>query len=106
MNITETSERRVVSPEMSLSTMRTLGYQVMDKLQEHISHTRHAFNFLTYREREVLRLVADGHTDRMVAEALVISPRTVNRHLSNIFTKLHVPGRAAAVALALRQGLF
>ena len=82
----------------------TLGYQVMDKLQEHISHTRHAFNFLTYREREVLRLVADGHTDRMVAETLVISPRTVNRHLSNIFTKLRVPDRA--VALALRQGLF
>ena len=113
MKITETSERRVVSPEMSLSTMHTLGYQVMDKLQEHISHNRHAFYFLTYREREVLRLVADGHTDRMVAETLVISPRTVNRHLSNIFTKLRVPGRAAAaaaaaaaVALALRQGLF
>ena len=36
MKITETSERRVVSPEMSLSSMHTPGYQVMDKLQEHI----------------------------------------------------------------------
>jgi len=60
---------------------------------------------LTEREREVLRLVAEGHTDRKVAEALVISTRTVNRHLSNIFMKLDVPGRAGAVAYAIRQGL-
>lgn len=60
---------------------------------------------LTKRELEVLRLVAEGHLDREVAETLVISPRTVNRHLSNIFVKLDVPGRAAAVAYAIRQGL-
>ncbi len=60
---------------------------------------------LTKRELEVLRLVAEGHTDREVAETLVISPRTANRHLSNIFVKLDVPGRAAAVAYAIRQGL-
>ncbi len=60
---------------------------------------------LTRRELDVLRLVAEGQTDREVAEALVISPRTVNRHLSNIFVKLDVPGRAAAVAYAIRQGL-
>ncbi len=106
MKIIETGERSVVSLEMSLSTMHAPGYQVMSKLQERISHNRYSFNFLTYREREVLRLVADGHTDRMVAEILVISPRTVNRHLSNIFNKLDVPGRAAAVACAIRQGLF
>ncbi len=61
--------------------------------------------YLTSREREVLRLVAQGQTDRKIAESLVISPRTVNRHLSNIFVKLEVPGRAAAVACAVRQGL-
>lgn len=60
---------------------------------------------LTERELEVLHLVAEGHTDREVAEMLVISPRTVNRHLSNIFVKLDVPGRAAAVAYAIRQGI-
>ena len=59
---------------------------------------------LTRRELEVLHLVAEGHTDREVAETLIISPRTVNRHLSNIFVKLDVPGRAAAVALAIRHG--
>jgi DNA-binding CsgD family transcriptional regulator len=60
---------------------------------------------LTRREQEVLRLVAEGHTDREVAEILVISPRTVNRHLSNMYIKLDVPGRAGAVAYAIRQGL-
>jgi DNA-binding CsgD family transcriptional regulator/tetratricopeptide (TPR) repeat protein len=60
---------------------------------------------LTKRELEVLRLVAEGHTDREVADTLVISPRTANRHLSNIFVKLDVPGRAAAVAYAIRLGL-
>jgi predicted ATPase/DNA-binding CsgD family transcriptional regulator len=60
---------------------------------------------LTQREREVLCLVAEGHTDREVADRLIISPRTVNRHLSNIFVKLNVPGRAAAVAYAIRQSL-
>src|SRR2546428_13018280 len=106
MKMIETREFRVVSPEMNLGTTHEPSYQLMSRLQERISQNRYAFNFLTYREREVLRLVADGHTDRMVAETLVISPRTVNRHLSNIFTKLDVPGRTAAVALALRQGLF
>ena len=60
---------------------------------------------LTQRELEVLHLVAEGHTDREVADALVISTRTVNRHLSNIFVKLDVPGRAAAVAYAIRLGV-
>lgn len=106
METIEANERRLVPPAIRLNAMHSLGYQVKDKLQEHLSQNRYAFNFLTDREREVLRLVADGHTDRMVAETLVISPRTVNRHLSNIFTKLDVSGRTAAVVLALRQGLF
>jgi DNA-binding NarL/FixJ family response regulator len=63
-------------------------------------HTR-----LTSREREVLRLVASGHTDRKIAESLVISPRTVHRHMSNIFVKLDVTSRAAATAHAVRKGL-
>ena len=54
---------------------------------------------LTKRELEVLRLVAEGHTDREVAETLIISPRTVNRHLSNIFVKIDVPGRGRSRGL-------
>jgi DNA-binding NarL/FixJ family response regulator len=55
---------------------------------------------MTARETEVLRLVAAGHTNREIAEALVISEKTVERHLSNIFTKLGVANRAAATAYA------
>ena len=59
---------------------------------------------LTNREQEVLHLVAEGFTDRRIAQSLIISPRTVNRHLSNIFVKLAVPCRTAAVAYAIRLG--
>ena len=60
---------------------------------------------ITHREREVLCLLASGHTDRKIAESLTISPRTVNRHMSNIFVKLEVPGRAAAAVQAIRRGI-
>lgn len=75
-------------------------------VEPHLAHEDYILDLhLTRRELDVLRLVAEGQTDREVAEALVISPRTVNRHLSNVFVKLDVPGRAAAVAYAIRQGL-
>jgi DNA-binding CsgD family transcriptional regulator len=59
---------------------------------------------LTHREREVLCLVASGHTDPKIAEALTISTRTVNRHRSNIRVKLDVPSRTAAAVHAVRHG--
>jgi DNA-binding NarL/FixJ family response regulator len=55
---------------------------------------------LTPRELEVLRLVAAGKTNREVASELVLSDRTVERHVSNIFAKLGVSTRAAATAFA------
>jgi DNA-binding NarL/FixJ family response regulator len=60
---------------------------------------------LSARELEVLRLVADGLTNRAIAQALGISMRTVDRHVSNVFTKLGVPSRAAATAAAYERGL-
>jgi DNA-binding CsgD family transcriptional regulator len=61
---------------------------------------------LTARERDVLALLAEGRTDRQIAEALFISPRTVAMHVSSILTKLGVPNRGGAAALAhrLRRG--
>jgi DNA-binding NarL/FixJ family response regulator len=53
----------------------------------------------------VLRLVADGHSDRAVAMHLVLSEHTVHRHVANILTKLDCASRSAAVAEALRRGL-
>jgi len=60
---------------------------------------------LTGREVEVLALIATGKTNREIAEDLVISERTVARHVSNIFTKLGLSSRAAATAYAYKQGL-
>jgi ATP/maltotriose-dependent transcriptional regulator MalT len=60
---------------------------------------------LTPREVEVLRLVATGATNREVADTLVISEKTVARHLSNMFTKLGIASRAAATAWAYEHEL-
>ena len=60
---------------------------------------------LTARELEVLRLVAAGRTNRAIAAELVLSERTVDRHVSNIFAKLVVTSRAAATAYAYEHRL-
>jgi DNA-binding NarL/FixJ family response regulator len=60
---------------------------------------------LTAREAEVLRLVATGRTNRAIAAELVLSERTVDRHVSNILTKLGVASRAAATAWAYEHQL-
>jgi DNA-binding NarL/FixJ family response regulator len=60
---------------------------------------------LTWREVEVLALVSTGSTNRAIAEELMISEKTVARHISNIFTKLGISSRAAATAYAYEHGL-
>ena len=60
---------------------------------------------LSDRELEVLRLVADGRSNREVAEALVISEHTVARHLQNIFAKLGVDSRTAAASWGFQHGV-
>lgn len=66
---------------------------------------RSSLDGLTPRECEVLRLVATGATNRVIAERLFLSEKTVARHLSNIFEKLGVPSRAAATAYAYEHHL-
>jgi ATP/maltotriose-dependent transcriptional regulator MalT len=60
---------------------------------------------LTEREAAVLALVAGGSTNRQIADALLLSQKTVERHLSNIFTKLDVTTRTAAARFAFEHGL-
>jgi len=60
---------------------------------------------LTDRELEVLRLVAQGLSNREIATALTISTKTVGHHVSHLLVKLDVPSRAAAVAAASRAGV-
>ncbi|MGW7415344.1 helix-turn-helix transcriptional regulator [Streptomyces sp. NPDC054863] len=61
---------------------------------------------LTPREHDVLRLVADGRSNRQIAETLFISPKTASVHVSNILAKLEVTGRGEAAAVAHRLDLF
>ena len=60
---------------------------------------------LTAREVEVLRIVARGQTNEQVAEQLAISPRTVNTHLTSIYSKIQVSSRSAATRYAMEHHL-
>jgi DNA-binding NarL/FixJ family response regulator len=60
---------------------------------------------LTAREREVLRHLVTGKTDREIADALFIGPRTVETHVSNVLAKLGASNRAEAAVIALRRQL-
>jgi DNA-binding NarL/FixJ family response regulator len=60
---------------------------------------------LSPREREVLDLIADGRSNRQIAEALFLSPRTVERHIANIYLKIDVHTKAEATAWACYQRL-
>jgi len=74
---------------------------LMDKMNPSTDSTKEK---LKPREMEVLRLVAQGHSNKEVGIALAISDRTVQSHMLSIFKKLHVGSRNAAVLHALRQG--
>jgi DNA-binding CsgD family transcriptional regulator len=86
--------------EASALLARPHGTATLESTDEPGTHSG-----LTLREREVLRLVAEGRSDKEIAAALSISPRTVGRHLENLRAKLGVDSRAAAAALAVRRGL-
>lgn len=60
---------------------------------------------LSRREYEILGRLSTGRTDREIAARLFISPKTVEKHVANLRAKLMAPSRAAAVAIAVRNGL-
>jgi DNA-binding NarL/FixJ family response regulator len=64
-----------------------------------------AFPELTEREREILDLIAKGHSNTEIATRLVLSPNTVRNYVSNVFSKLQVADRAQAIIRARESGL-
>lgn len=66
---------------------------------------RDSYSALTEREREILKLVAEGHTNNQIAERLFISPKTVDTHRTHIMDKLNLHSRAELVKYAMRRGL-
>ncbi len=66
---------------------------------------RDSYSSLTEREREILKLVAEGHTNNQIAERLIISPKTVDTHRTHVMDKLNLHSRAELVKYAMRRGL-
>lgn len=60
---------------------------------------------LTQRETEIVKLIAEGHSSRQIADMLVISIKTVDRHRANIFDKLDIQHRGELTRYAIREGL-
>ncbi len=79
--------------------------RVVQELHGARSDTPNAFTELSDRELQVLRLIADGMNNADIAEALVISEKTVKSHVSNILGKLHLADRTQAAVFAWREGV-
>jgi DNA-binding CsgD family transcriptional regulator len=77
----------------------------LDRVNEILEARRTGSRLLTARELQVIRLIAAGETNRAIGAALAISERTVDRHVSNILTKLDLSSRTAATAYAYEHGL-
>jgi DNA-binding NarL/FixJ family response regulator len=89
-------------PFMYAGVMSTLVKDVMDRLRrgERIPEAP-----LTTREDEVVKLIAEGHSTKEIAAALHISPKTVERHRSNVLAKLGMRDRTQLTRYAIRAGL-
>jgi DNA-binding NarL/FixJ family response regulator len=86
------------------------GAGVARRVMAYLSNPRpavaaQAFPELTDREREILELVARGMNNLAITQRLVVSPKTVRNHVSNIFSKLQVADRAEAIVLAREAGM-
>ena len=99
------AEGRTMTPDQVLATKERKAQPAGQPLA-HPAKSPAAYPAgLTAREVEVLRLVAQGLTDGQIAEQLVISPRTVNTHMTSIFNKIQVSTRAAAARYAMEYHL-
>ncbi len=96
--------RQAYQQKMSSSYVETLlkasGELMIDDLRHSATNTRFLVEPLTAREREVLRLLVEGASNREIAEHLVLSVNTVKKHVSNICGKMGVRSRAQAIAQA------
>ncbi len=92
--------------QVAQSVFERLGAQPdLARLDAPIPTSPQPAHRLTARELDVLRLIASGRTNKEIADALCLSERTIDRHVSNILCKLDVPSRAAATAYACNHKL-
>jgi DNA-binding NarL/FixJ family response regulator len=95
--------RAVAHGESLLGT--TVAQKVMRQFSALPGKQPSLFDDLTPRELEVLKLIAEGLSNKEIAEELIISEKTVKNHINNIFSKLHVNDRSQAMLYAIRKGL-
>lgn len=81
----------------------------VELIRDHLDRVREggtgSSRILTDREEEILKLVAEGHTSQQIADLLVISPKTVERHRANVLQKLGLKDRLELTRYAIRVGL-
>lgn len=106
-----------VSPDNLVEAIRAafrgearLHPEIMQRLMDQVAHqatprTESHLDELTDRERDVVRLVAQGRSNHEIAEELVISEKTVKTHVSNILSKLHLGDRTQVAIYAIKNGL-
>ncbi|MDX2141453.1 MAG: response regulator transcription factor [Chloroflexota bacterium] len=104
--------RKEAEPELLLSAVRAAarGQSVLDpsiagSVLHDLVRGRLPGNELTEREMDVLRQLANGRTNRQIAEALVVSEETIKTHVGNILSKLQLAHRGQAIIYALKQGV-
>ena len=103
--------KNVASEELSkairdaVSGRSTLSPEAARVLVQATRPTTHPSSGLTEREREVLNLVVQGHSNQQIADALVVSLATVKAHISSILGKLQVSSRTEAIAYAIKHKL-
>jgi len=95
--------REVVAGRQYLGS--SLSEEAIELHRLQTGETLDRYATLTRREREVLHLVGEGYTSAMIAERLVVSPRTVDMHRRNLARKLGLSGQAALVRYAVQQGI-
>ena len=97
---------RVVSSGRFYLSPSAQSMMVSDYLQRvRTGEERDSYSALTEREREILKLVAEGFTNNQIGEQLFISPKTVDTHRTHIMDKLNLHSRAELVKYAMRRGL-
>ena len=103
--VNQTSRSLTGSPlQASFNKLRWLSE--IDELEQNAPTEKPSYPAgLTQREVEVLRLVATGATNQQIADELIISPRTVNTHVTNILNKIGCENRTAAGAFAIKHNL-
>jgi DNA-binding CsgD family transcriptional regulator len=96
---------RAMTPEQAICEASALVANAASAPAADESGTSATGAGLTPRELDILRLLVAGMSNPEIADVLFVSPRTVSTHLTHIFAKLGVDGRAEAVAIAVRRGL-